>query len=233
MREVQRMSAEERKAAIGRAVLPLFARKGFANTTTRELAEVAGVSEALLYKHFPSKETLYLEIQNLGCKEGDPLLEKLAKLEPSTSTLIHIVYYLMRAVAFGKPCDGICWETRHRLTLNSLLDDGAFIRLYFQKRFECCYPTIQACLRGAQAAGDLVESPVSNENRLRFAHHLATAIALMHLPKMEVIDYKVSKEDLMHQAVWFVLRGMGLQDGAISAHYNAKALALFFEANGG
>src|SRR5436190_1872122 len=74
----QRLSAEQRRTAIVKAALPLFARKGFANTTTRELAEAAGVSEALIYKHFPSKESLYAEIQNTGCKDKDNGLEKLA-----------------------------------------------------------------------------------------------------------------------------------------------------------
>ena len=45
----QRLSGEQRRTAIVKAALPLFARKGFANTTTRELAEAAGVSEALNY----------------------------------------------------------------------------------------------------------------------------------------------------------------------------------------
>src|SRR5437762_5666458 len=93
----QRLSAEQRREAIVTAALPLFARKGFANTTTRELAEAAGVSEALIYKHFPSKETLYSEIQNMGCRDKDQGLEKLAGAEPSTSTLVHIVYYLVRS----------------------------------------------------------------------------------------------------------------------------------------
>jgi len=35
-----------------------FAAKGFDGTTTRELARAAGVSEALLYKYFPGKESL-------------------------------------------------------------------------------------------------------------------------------------------------------------------------------
>jgi AcrR family transcriptional regulator len=40
----------------------LFARQGFQGTTTREIAEQAGVNEALLFRHFPSKETLYWKI---------------------------------------------------------------------------------------------------------------------------------------------------------------------------
>jgi len=37
----------------------MFARKGYEGTTTREIAEEAGVTEALLFRHFPSKENLY------------------------------------------------------------------------------------------------------------------------------------------------------------------------------
>src|SRR6185503_3576029 len=99
--------------------LPLFARKGFASTTTKELAEAAGVSEALLYKHFPSKESLYSEIQNLGCAGRDALLEKVSSLDPSTPTLIYIVYYLMRTIAVGRPSEPVSWEMRHRMVLNS------------------------------------------------------------------------------------------------------------------
>ena len=42
------MTAKDRKLAIVKAALPLFARQGFAETTTRELAKAAGVSEPLL-----------------------------------------------------------------------------------------------------------------------------------------------------------------------------------------
>src|SRR6266404_2562166 len=97
------MTAKDRKIAIVKAALPLFARKGFAETTTRDLAKAAGVSEPLLYKHFPSKEALYLEIQNFVCKGSDPLIQKLGDLEPSTSTLVHLVYFLMRALILGRP----------------------------------------------------------------------------------------------------------------------------------
>ena len=224
----QRLSAEERREAIVKAVLPLFARKGFANTTTRELAEAADVSEALIYKHFPSKESLYAEIQNTGCKDKDRGLEKLADAEPSTSTLVHIVYYLLRTIVMGKPGDTISWETKHRMILNSCLEDGEFTRVLYENRFSCCFNKVQTCLVAAEETGDIVKSPVSRENRVRFAHHVAAMIAILHLPKKPVIDYKVDREELFHQAVWFVLRGVGLTDQAIGRHYNPKTLSAFF-----
>jgi len=224
----QRLSAEQRREAIVKAVLPLFARKGFANTTTRELAEAAGVSEALIYKHFPSKESLYGEIQNTGCKDKDPGLDKLAGAEPSTSSLVHIVYYLLRTIVMGKPGDTISWEVKHRMILNSCLEDGEFTRLLYENRFSCCFAKVQACLAAAEVAGDIVECGVSRENRVRFAHHLGAMIAINHLPRRPVIDYHVDREELLHEVIWFALRGLGLTDKAIARHYNPKALSIFF-----
>ena len=213
------------------AALPLFARKGFANTTTRELADAAGVSEALIYKHFPSKESLYAEIQNTGCKDKDSGLEKLANLDPSTSTLVHIVYYLLRTIVMGKPGDTISWETKHRMILNSCLEDGEFTRVLYENRFSCCFNKVQACLEAAEKSGDVVRSPIGRENRVRFAHHLAAMIAINHLPKKPVIDYHVTREELLHEVIWFALRGLGLTDNAIARYYNPKALSAFFGVN--
>src|SRR6202165_5362343 len=90
-----RLASDERRKAIVEAAGPLFARNGFTGTTTRELAAAAGVSEALLFRHFPSKQSLYREILALGC-EGDPALEKLATLPASTETLVRIVRFMGR-----------------------------------------------------------------------------------------------------------------------------------------
>lgn len=222
------MTAEDRKRAIVRAALPLFARKGFAATTTRELANAAGVSEPLLYRHFPGKEALYEEIQNFSCRETDPVVNKLTGLEPSTSTLVHLVYYMMRAIALGQPSVEIKLETHFRLMLNSLLEDGAFARLLYKNRFDRFCARIEKCLEAAMAAGDVVNAPVSKGNRARFAHHIAAWLAVVYLPDKAVINYGASREALLNQAVWFALRGMGLTDKAIATHYNPKALALYF-----
>lgn len=222
------MSGEARRESIVNAVLPLFARKGFANTTTRELAQAAGVSEALLYKHFPSKESLYSEIQNVGCKGCDSGLQKLLALEPSTSTLVYIVYYLMRLNILGRTNEPINIEARNRMLLYSCLEDGAFARYLFHNRFAEYISQIIACMDAAESAGDIVQTGATKQNRLLFTHHLATMIATMHLSDNPVVDYQVPREDLLNQAVWFGLRGLGLTDAAIARNFNPAALALFF-----
>ena len=53
------MTGEERKAQILDTAITMFGRHGFKGATTRALAEAAGVSEATIFKHFPTKSDLY------------------------------------------------------------------------------------------------------------------------------------------------------------------------------
>jgi AcrR family transcriptional regulator len=228
-----RLSAEQRKEAIVQAALPLFARKGYAETTTKELARAAGVSEPLLYRHFPSKEALYDAIQSLCCQGIDPSARKflhlISELDASTSTLVRLVYYVVRIQVLGKPFGPIEWDTRQRLMVKSFLEDGAYARLMYQNRFHAFCTRIEACLGAAVVAGDAVKNPISPGNNARFAHHLAAWLGLVHLPARAAVNYKVSREELAHQAVWFILSGMGLKRKAIAAHYKPKALDKYFD----
>jgi AcrR family transcriptional regulator len=54
-----RSTSEQRQAGLIAAAASLFAAKGFNGTTTKEIARAAGVSEALVFKHFPTKRALY------------------------------------------------------------------------------------------------------------------------------------------------------------------------------
>ncbi len=55
----ERLSGEERRTQILDVALRLFADKGFSGTRTREIAELAGISETLIFQHFKTKEDLY------------------------------------------------------------------------------------------------------------------------------------------------------------------------------
>jgi AcrR family transcriptional regulator len=63
-----RLSANDRRQQIMQVATGLFARQGFQGTTTREIADRAKINEALLFRHFPSKETLYWEIIEELCE---------------------------------------------------------------------------------------------------------------------------------------------------------------------
>jgi AcrR family transcriptional regulator len=70
--------AEETKARLERAALMLFVARGVAETTTKEIAMAASVAEGTIYRYFPSKEQLALDLF-LGHHQG--LAEALAEAQ--------------------------------------------------------------------------------------------------------------------------------------------------------
>lgn len=58
-KRTRRPKASERLAQIRREALRCFAANGFRGTTTREIAAAVGITEAALYRYFPSKQSLY------------------------------------------------------------------------------------------------------------------------------------------------------------------------------
>ena len=78
------MSGDKRREQILQTAFELFSRKGFSGTTTKDIAKAAGVSEAMVFKHFASKDELYGALLDAKtCAEGlhrypweqnDPLL---------------------------------------------------------------------------------------------------------------------------------------------------------------
>src|SRR5688572_15187567 len=56
-KRLPRLAREERKAMMINAAIPLLADRGLA-MSTRELARGLGVTQALIYKHFGSKQAL-------------------------------------------------------------------------------------------------------------------------------------------------------------------------------
>lgn len=216
--KVIRLDSEERRRAIIEAALPLFARKGFAGTTTKEIAEQAHVSEALVFKHFPSKQALYQAIMLSGSDE-DPAFERLDALPASTEGLVTMIHMMVmhflcpESESDQDPC------IRIRLKMNSFLEDGEFVRLAAEWVTHRIYPKFAACFEAAVQSGDLVASPASPTNLFWFSEHVATMLATVHLPTQRAIPYEGPVEAIVEHAVWFILRGIGLKDAAIQTHF--------------
>lgn len=65
-----RMSGDERRSQILQIAINLFSQNGFRGTTTKEIARAAGVSEAMVFRHFATKEELYHAILDYKACEG-------------------------------------------------------------------------------------------------------------------------------------------------------------------
>jgi TetR/AcrR family transcriptional regulator len=57
-----RLPASKRREQLIEVAADLFSQKGFNGTTTREIATAAGVTEAIIFRHFETKEQLYTAI---------------------------------------------------------------------------------------------------------------------------------------------------------------------------
>jgi TetR/AcrR family transcriptional regulator len=54
-----RLPASDRRLQLLETALDFFSRKGFSGTTTKEIAAAAGVTEAIIFRHFATKQDLY------------------------------------------------------------------------------------------------------------------------------------------------------------------------------
>ena len=66
-----RMKGGARREQILQTAVNLFSQRGFKGTTTKEIARAAGVSEAMVFRHFENKDALYGAILDTkGCQDG-------------------------------------------------------------------------------------------------------------------------------------------------------------------
>ena len=96
----RRLPAEARRAQILREAARLFASHGFKGTTTRDVAAGAGITEAALYRYFPSKEAMYAAILDERMAASDLLapVEELARAGDDRGVFGGLALALLRSV---------------------------------------------------------------------------------------------------------------------------------------
>lgn len=70
-----RMAGEARRQQIVLVAMRLFSERGFRGTTTKEIAQAAGVSEAIIFRHFATKDDLYNAIIDHKACAGGPMAD--------------------------------------------------------------------------------------------------------------------------------------------------------------
>jgi AcrR family transcriptional regulator len=210
------MTSDLRRQLILGAAKRCFARNGFAGTTTKSVAAAGAISEALLFKHFPSKAALYAEILAEEC-EADPALAHLLGLEPSTAALVELMRSMVRHFLDIADAPDIEEAQRLRLMVTSHLDDGEFARLLYAKVEKLIGPMFVASLEAAIASGDASPIGCAPANLFWFAHHTVLTAAMTRLPAVPCLAY-ADAGGLERQLCEFLLRGVGLNHAAILAH---------------
>jgi TetR/AcrR family transcriptional regulator len=65
-----RMSGDDRRRQLIEVAIDLFSRNGFGGTTTKQIAAAAGVTEAIIFRHFATKQDFYKAILDYKCRGG-------------------------------------------------------------------------------------------------------------------------------------------------------------------
>ena len=124
---MKRLSGAERKKVIVQAAVRLFSEKGFRGTTTRELARAAGISEALLFRHFPDKQKLYQAILEHKMAERLPTLFE--GMEPKGPPAMVLTGLALRIARQNEQDPSFM-----RLLLYSALEGHGLSDLFFSRR---------------------------------------------------------------------------------------------------
>jgi AcrR family transcriptional regulator len=222
----QRLTNEERRLAILEAVVPLFAEQGFAGVTTKLLARRAAVSEALLYRHFPSKEALYEEVQDYFCKREIDFEAVVTALSPGTPAIVALLHLFSR-ITLDPPAGLKFPGVFPRLMMMSVFGDGAFAKMHVERHVGPCLELLGTSLEVARKAGELtVESDGSGKDLLTILQGQLTIFAthFLTMPGSPHGAVATDRALLAERAVRFALRGMGFTAQAIKRHYKPADL---------
>jgi AcrR family transcriptional regulator len=223
----RRLLADDRRKQILVSSMKVFAKEGFEGATSRKLAAAAKVSEALLYKYFPTKEAIYKDLASLLGSNKDQLVEAMTAQPPSAAAFVSTFYILARMILLGQP-GARKDDSIDRLIGQSLLGDGAFANAFLESMFYPLLPYLSACLDAARKAADVKEGAESAERQCILFHHFVGMIALFSLPKRRVLPY-ADDQTMLREVLLFAYRGVGFTEPAIRKHVDLKLLDQRFQ----
>lgn len=209
-----RLTPDQRRRQIVEAAMPLFARKGFSGVTTKEVAEAAKVSEGLLFKYFATRTALYDAIITYCFRGDDERFATLENLPPSTAALAAIVGHIVDYFVSIKTRSAL-EQSRQRLFLQSLVEDGEFARFGMNAFAECLVPLMQRSFAAARQAGDVTaQLPVPRAFWL--SAMLQTMLGAFALHDGMNAD-GTGPQEWTIDATKFILRGMGIKADVVDA----------------
>ncbi|HEV2764740.1 MAG TPA: helix-turn-helix domain-containing protein [Pyrinomonadaceae bacterium] len=155
-----RMAAEDRRRQIVDVAMRLFSERGFRGTTTKEIAHAAGVSEAIIFRHFATKEELYTAIidhkacsggmGDLECPVAEMIRTDVAGLmeqRNDRAVFEHIALAMMRHHE---------QDTEFlRLLFYSALENHQLSQLFWDRNVRTMYEFLGSYIRERQRAGAL------------------------------------------------------------------------------
>jgi AcrR family transcriptional regulator len=198
------MAGDERRQQILRVAMRVFSEKGFRGTTTKEIAAAAGVSEAIIFRHFANKDELYSAIlDHKACDRRfrSPFEELAEKIEAKDDFGVFYTMALNALEHHSEDCDFL------RLMLHSALEDHDLARMFFEGFITEVYDFLGAYITERQKDGAFRQvNPRIVVRALigMFVHHSLNNILWDKEQKL----LKISNEEAAHEFATILLQGI-------------------------
>lgn len=148
-----RMKGDARREQILQTAVNLFSQRGFSGTTTKEIGRAAGVSEAMVFRHFSTKSELYGAILgDKACHDGIrfPWDENPVLREALDNGDDYAVFYNIALNALTKQQADVNFM---RLLFYSALEEHELADRFFDEFVARLYEFIGAYIERRQADG--------------------------------------------------------------------------------
>ena len=202
-----RMSGDERHSQLLQIAIGLFSEKGFNGATTREIANRAGISEAMVFRHFANKEELYSAILDHKANKdptSPPPWEDESYRQALQEKDDYEVFYRLALNALEKHKKD---EEFLRLLLHSALEGHELSQMFFEKFVLRLYELLSEYIRQRQEDGAMraVEPRVVVRAYLgMLIHHSLNNL----LWDREGRLLKISTESAAHEFTMILLNGI-------------------------
>ena len=204
----RRLSGQDRRASILEAARTVFAKHGFDGTKTQQIAAAAGVSEALLYRHFPSKTSLYRAVLRTLVADQNASLAAFGTFEKSDAGLVEMIEEVLRLALRGPRAPN---AEGMGFLFGSLVGDATYARLLYRRAHRLTIRRLEAALAAARKAGDIQGPAIAASNIGAFIEHMATMLLAHRLSGTPAMVYAGDDEQVLRDSVMFCCRGIGLR----------------------
>jgi len=148
------MTGENRRLQILRVAMRLFSQRGFRGTTTKEIAMAACVSEAMVFRHFATKNELYSAIlDHKACLHDE--------MDPTAVVADAIARKDDRAVFEGIARHALDQHEAdpefQRLLLHSALEEHELAQMFWEKFVQRVYRSLGSYIRQRQRDGAMLD----------------------------------------------------------------------------
>jgi len=210
------MPGSARRTHIVAAARRIFSRHGYDGAKTLQIAREAEVSEALVYRHFASKLSLYRAVLRQVFREQDSKWEEVGIRDEGAAGLVQAIHAYFRAVVADRSSAEAL--DRHRMMLASLAGDGSYASLIYRRSQRHNQKLVDATHATARDVGDIAGMPLDVTATSMFIEHVGTMIGAIGALPANAQPYGIDGDELARQATWFCCRGIGMADEVIARH---------------